>query len=172
MSNSVVIVPETTSVVEVTAPAESAVIVGATEVSEVVNNTTEHHIIYVPTGPQGPKGDAAVSFIVPAGQMLSGQRAVKVLNGQAWLCDGSNVSDAGRCVGITTGAAQSGANVIIQTRSVLIDPAFNFNAGPVYVGVNGLLTQALTGLVFLQQVGQAISQTQLDINPQLAIRLV
>jgi hypothetical protein len=38
----------------------------------------------------------------------------------------------------------------------------------VSVGENGQLTQTITG-VFMQQIGVAVNQTELNINPQQAV---
>ena len=100
---------------------------------------------------------------------LSGHRAIRVVSDLAYLCDGANAAHVGRCIGMTVGAVVEGAVATIQTVSLISDPGWNWSEGPVYVGANGLLTQSLTGLAFIQQVGQAVSPISIDINPQLPI---
>lgn len=123
-------------------------------------------------GPQGPKGDTGESVTTQtheAGTNLSGHRAIRVSNGLAYVADGSNAAQAGRAIGISTGAALLGDDVTIQTAGSITEPSWSWTDGPVFIGVNGILTQSLVGLAFVQQVGVSTSATSLDINPQLPI---
>lgn len=123
-------------------------------------------------GPQGPKGDigdAIVTQTAEAGANLSALRAIRVANGLAYVCDGTDSSHAGRCIGINTGAALLGDDVTIQTAGLLTEPTWTLADGPVFVGANGTLTQSLVGLAFVHQIGIATSPTSIDINPQLPI---
>lgn len=119
-------------------------------------------------GPQGAKGDAGdanVTQIHEAATNLSGHRAIRVVAGLAYFCDGSDAAHIGRAIGISTGAATAGADVSIQTSGLLMEPSWSWIDGPVYVGTAGVLTQQLSGLAYVHQIGLAVSATQIDINP-------
>lgn len=119
-------------------------------------------------GPQGAKGDAGEAVVTQAHEAatnLSGHRAIRVAAGLAYLCDGSNAEHIGRAIGISTGAATAGADVSVQTAGSLTESSWNWNDGPVYVGTAGVLTQSLSGLAYVHQIGLAVSATQIDINP-------
>lgn len=123
-------------------------------------------------GPQGiPGRDGVSTSAYQAGQNLSGHRVVKVSDNAALLCDASHIDDAGKAIGITTGAAMQGDMATIQCIGNLVESSWNWLEGPVYVGISGLLTQSVTGLAFIQQIGIAGSPRSIDINPQLAIIL-
>lgn len=120
-------------------------------------------------GPKGEKGEATLTRTHEAGTHLSGHRAIRVSNGLAYTADGTNAAHAGRCIGITTGAVVQGADATIQTVGTITEPSWTWNDGAVFVGANGVLTQSLSGLAFVQQIGVATSPTSIDINPQLPI---
>lgn len=117
-------------------------------------------------GPVGPAGGSVPQFT--AGENLSGHRAIRLSGGQAFYCDAATLAHAGTAIGITIGAALSGALVDAQTFGNISEPSWNFVNGPVYVGTNGALTQTPVGL-FVQQIGVAGDTTELNINPQLAV---
>jgi hypothetical protein len=104
-----------------------------------------------------------------AGTNLSGHRAVKIHLGTAVYCDAASASDAGKAIGITTGAALQGEQATVQIMAQMTEPSWTWTEGPVYVGAAGGLTQTVTDLAFIQQIGVAGSATSIDINPQLSI---
>lgn len=123
-------------------------------------------------GPQGPKGNTGESVTTQthkAGANLSGHRAIRVSGGLAHVADGTNAAHAGRCIGISTGAAVQGDDVTVQTAGAITEPGWTWTDGPVFVGADGILMQSLAGLAFVQQIGVATSATSIDINPQLPI---
>lgn len=104
-----------------------------------------------------------------AGENLSANRVVRVSNTLAYLCDAATSAHAGTVIGLTTGAALTGATATVQTAGLVQELTWTLTEGPVYVGADGQLTQTVTGLAFVQQIGVAISATQINIHPQLAI---
>lgn len=123
-------------------------------------------------GPQGPKGDSGDAADVPtfeAGENLSAKRAIRVENDLAYYADGSNASQAGKALGVSVGAVSAGDTVTVRMTGMITEPTWTLTEGPVFVGSNGQLTQSLAGLAFIQQIGVAVSATQININPQLAI---
>lgn len=148
--------------------------------TELVSNVIETNItsgVQVTTtlavvGPQGPKGDPGDAADIPtfeAGENLSAKRAIRVENDLAYYADGSNAAHAGQALGISVGAVSAGDTVTVRMTGMITEPTWTLTEGPVFVGANGQLTQSLVGLAFVQQIGVAVSATQININPQLAI---
>lgn len=135
------------------------------QVSPVVNEVQ----VQGAAGIRGPKGEATSTQTHQAGTDLSGHRAVRVSGGLAYVADAGSKSHAGRCIGITTGAVTQGSVATIQTVGIMTEPSWSWAEGPIFVGAEGVLTQSVTGLKFIQQVGVSTSPTQIDINPQLPI---
>lgn len=127
-----------------------------------------------PAGPQGevgPSGDAPL-LVATATTAIGGHRAV-VLVGDgsqgAIYADQSIPDHAERFVGVTTGAADSGSPVTIQIGGEITEPSWNWIPGfPVYLSVQGLLTQTPPTTGFLQIIGISLSATRLSIQAQLA----
>lgn len=138
----------------------------------VIDSSSAYVTTLANPGPQGAKGDPGdISQIHEAGENLSGHRAIRVAAGLAYYCDGTNSAHTGLCIGITAGAATAGDDATVQTVGLMTEPSWTWTEGPVFVGASGILTQSLSGLAFIQQVGIATSATTLDINPQLPIRI-
>jgi hypothetical protein len=134
----------------------------------VIENTGGLVTTIAAPGPQGPKGDPGDGIVAQtheAGTNLSGHRAIRVLSGVAYLCDGTNAAHIGRAIGISTGAAVAGADVEVQTAGLLTEPSWTWADGPVFVGASGVLTQSMVGMAYIHQIGLAVSATQIDINP-------
>lgn len=88
------------------------------------------------------------------------------------VADKDVLDQQSKLVGVTiTSAAASGESVIVVTEGKITDPSFTFIPGPIWLGNAGVLTQVkpLTGLLI--QVAVAISDTIININIGLAIRL-
>ena len=123
-----------------------------------------------PQGSQGIPGPAGGSIIQKeAGEILSGHRTVRISNNLVYYCDATNINHVGTAIGVTTNAATVGDVVNIQMLGDLIESGWNWSEGAVFVGINGQLTQDLTSLLFVQQIGVAVSSIELNINPQLAV---
>ena len=118
-------------------------------------------------GPPGPPGPESV-ITATAGEALSGQRAVRLTDAQAYYCDGDTVAHAGTCVGITQNAALLGATVTIQNIGKLTDPTFALTEGPLFVGTNGALSTT-PGSAFSQEIARAVSATSIAISIKPAI---
>jgi hypothetical protein len=103
-----------------------------------------------------------------AGENLSGHRAIRSHLGLAYYCNALDTAHAGTAIGVSTGAALVGDPVNVQTLGNLTEPSWDWRDGLVSVGENGQLTQTITG-VFMQQIGVAVNQTELNINPQQAV---
>jgi P pilus assembly chaperone PapD len=122
-----------------------------------------------PQGAKGDPGDAADTPTFEAGGSISAKRVIRVENDLAYYADGSDAAQAGKALGISVGAASLGDTVTVRMTGMIDEPTWTLTEGPVYVGANGALTQSVSGLAFVQQIGVAVSPTQININPQLAI---
>jgi hypothetical protein len=122
-----------------------------------------------PQGEKGDPGDAADTPTFEAGESLSAKRAIRVEGDIAYYADGADSAHAGKALGISAGAVSLGDTVTVRMTGMVQELTWTLTEGPVYVGANGALTQSVSGLAFVQQIGVAVSPTQININPQLAI---
>lgn len=126
-------------------------------------------------GPQGPPGSITGDGSVPtftAGAALSGHMAVRAVgDGSVVYASADQPSQAGTVLGITTGAAQAGAQVSVVTAGPVDEPSWAFAPGPVWLGLNGALTQVLPQGGMLQQIGIALLPTRLLVAITPAILL-
>lgn len=131
-------------------------------------------------GPQGPAGPAGSggsgSFdgtqVFTAGATLSGHRVVTLnTSNRAVYCDAATLGHAGRVLGITTGAASNLADATVQMPGwEITESGWSWDTSkPVFVGLNGALTQTIPtlagGFAFLQVIGWPITSTKLLISP-------
>jgi hypothetical protein len=97
-----------------------------------------------------------------------------VLNGsgQAVYADHADLSHADKVLGITTGAASSGAPVTIQSADPMIESSWNWTLDQaVFLSTQGQLTQTPPTSGFLQAIGFPLSATTLQIRIEPAVRL-
>lgn len=102
---------------------------------------------------------------------LSGHRAVYINASGASYASADSPTLARACVGITTGAAMSGDLITITTFGAIAEPSWAWSPGPVYLGLNGLLSQALPTSGSIVEVGIAVSATELEVRVQPPINL-
>lgn len=163
------------TIIEVIQPVSQVVEVMAPELAAVVevNAGTQ--------GVAGPPGkDAVPSALIEqiyiklkVTDPISGHRVICTDSvGSPTYCDATIASHANIAIGISTMAAtEFGADLSIQHAGILSEPSWNFMAGPVYVGVNGTLTQSLSECSFIQQVGVAITPTSIIVGLKPALVL-
>lgn len=116
-----------------------------------------------PAGKDG-SGSADQDTAFTAGAILSGHKAVFADGSVVHYASADDLSGAERYVGITIQAADSGAGVIVRRSGVVELEAWSWAPGPVYLGLNGSLTQSpvLPGVLLV--VGVALSATELDVR--------
>lgn len=124
------------------------------------------------SGGGGGGGDFDGTQTFTAGAALSGHRVVTLNSiGRAIYCDAATLAHAGRAIGLTTGAASSGAAATIQMPGwEITESGWAWDTTkPVFVGLNGALTQTIPtlagGFAFLQVIGWPVTSTKLLINP-------
>jgi hypothetical protein len=106
---------------------------------------------------------------------LSGHRVVTPqTDGQLNYASNDNVAHLTVPLWITTGAASPGSAVETLLFGLMIEPTWTWTPGPVYLGVNGQLTQtppAVPGAVFIAQVGTATSPTSVFVDRAPSIKI-
>lgn len=108
-----------------------------------------------------------------AGVNLSALRAVTTDgSGNAVYASTDSLSNA-VVVGLTSTAAIAGSAVSVRTAGIINDAAWSWTKGPVFLGINGALTQtAPTGGSIAVQIGRAITATKLQIDIEPIIQTV
>lgn len=95
---------------------------------------------------------------------IGGHRIVKATIGGCTYADSRYISDVNTVIGITESAYTIGDLVQIRLSGEITEPSWSFNIGPVYLGNNGLLTQVVPNVGFIQQVGIATGTNTILIN--------
>lgn len=123
-------------------------------------------------GPAGPSGSA--STVGKASTAISGHLAVRwTSNGELALASNDQPAHAYAVAGIATNAASAGGDLTVQSAEVLQHSGWAWTANqPVFLGVNGALTQALPSPgSYMMVIGIAISTTAIAISIQPPITL-
>lgn len=88
--------------------------------------------------PSSPLG-AHYALTLEAGEALGGHRIVIAENGAAFYAD--NTTKPGQVVGMTRHAASAGEDILIQFAGDVVEPSWSWSPGPIYLGIDGLMTQ-------------------------------
>lgn len=117
-------------------------------------------------GIQGPPG-ASAALTVVAAQALGGHKAV-IANGDGSVsyADAATAAHIGHVVGVTLGAASASAPIDVRDEGRIDEPSWNWNpALPLYLGLNGQLTQTLPNTAaFLQIIGVVLAPTSIVVQ--------
>jgi len=122
-----------------------------------------------PTGPAGPAGGSAIT--VTAGEDLTQARAVAIQGGEGFRADSSTLAHAGTVVGIAATFIGSGGSGGIQVSGEFTFVGWSWGDGPIYLGLDGVLTQTAPTTGFLIQMGRPLSPTSMVIEVQQSIIL-
>lgn len=125
-------------------------------------------------GPKGDPGDAGAgagpiqTLTAVAAGALGGHRVVgPTTAGTYSYVDNATLLDALRTVGVTTGAASTGAAFNVMTEGPVTEPSWAWTPNaPIYVGTNGTLTQAAptSPAKFVLQIGFALTATTMFVR--------
>lgn len=125
-------------------------------------------------GPAGPPGTDAASVLPLIAAVTVGAHLIVRPIGSITVgpASASNLADADAAIGMAVTAANAGGSLSIQVSGLVIEPTWSWEIGPVYLAVDGALTQA-PGIVggFIQQVGVAVAPTQIVLGLRPAIIL-
>jgi len=121
----------------------------------------------------GPRGELPLYVEFPAATALGGNRAVRLVAGEATYADNASVADANLVLGITRGAVVLGDIVQIQVTGLMTEPSWAWTSdAPVFVGAAGVLTQTSPSTGYTLIVGIATSPTQILIGARMPIVVV
>lgn len=121
-------------------------------------------------GPRGPAGGQAVTRV--AAQALGGHRVVRALaSGEVDYASADTPAHAEFIVGITAGAASAAAIATVRTGGELAELSWTWTPGPIFCGVNGVLTQTVPTSGFIRQVAVAETATRIliDLRPPIVL---
>ena len=120
-----------------------------------------------PAGLKGDKGDAADGIVTttPIGESFSGHTVIASLGTGLVIADNTNVSHIGKVIGITSGSSTSGMPLTLTTSGGTLNGFTGLSTGSVYfLSTGGTITNSTPTVGFIQQVGIALSTTELNIN--------
>jgi hypothetical protein len=125
-----------------------------------------------PSGPQGPQGSNGLNGLnglngsldiitLTAGTDLGGNR---VVTGAVEYADNTNLDTLTKAIGVTAGAAILGEPIHVISGGEL-EGFFGLTPNqPVYLSVNGTVTQTLPVTGYIQRIGVAVTSTKIIIN--------
>ena len=124
-----------------------------------------------PAGPAGPIGaGGGSSFTLPTNSDLGGNRVIATVSEFAVYADSSANKPA---IGITTGASVSGVDCNLQSGGKMAVSGMSWTPdSPIFLGVNGLLTQTEPVSGFSQLLGYAHNAETILIEIGQPINLV
>lgn len=133
--------------------------------------------VVVVRGVPGPRGlpglEGGTTTVTVGAQPISGHSAVALdAAGLLVPADCTNPAHRGAVVGVVADAYSPGDEAMVQRAFPLEHSGWTWAAGPVLVGANGLLAQALPlGAVFSQAIAQAVAPTRVLVDVQLPITI-
>jgi hypothetical protein len=118
------------------------------------------------TSPTPPSGVIETEVSLSCGEMILEGYAVKTNSlGQAIRCSANNLTHLNTLIGIAKQTGNIGDVIAIAEDEFFTNTAWTWVPDkPVFLGANGTLTQSTTGLLFVQQVGVALSPTKIVIR--------
>lgn len=123
-----------------------------------------------PLPPAVPEPAGESPIILTASQAIGGHRGISISS--TGLAIYADKDSAPNCIGISTGAAEAGASLNIQTSGELTETGWAWIPGePVFLGTGGTLTQEAPGSGSLVVIGTATGATSLLINVEQPIIL-
>lgn len=117
-------------------------------------------------GQPGPAGSTTIPLT--AAQVISGHKA---LLGTAMYASQDNLAHAGKVIGISANAAAIGEVVNVQASGELNGLSGLTIGQPIYLGVNGALTQTIPTAGIIQQLGVAVKTDTMIIDIQIPLIL-
>jgi len=121
-----------------------------------------------PPGPPGPSADGStLTFLVD--EPMSGHRCVRMDGDVLRTVSVDQLDHADTCFALTVGGGIAGTYVEVQSGGVVQELGWSWRPGPVFVGLDGELTQTLVRGAFEQRVGTAVGPTRmlLGIEPSV-----
>ncbi|MFB0491934.1 hypothetical protein ABIE45_004520 [Methylobacterium sp. OAE515] len=95
---------------------------------------------------------------------LGGHRVVCAVPGGVDLASSDDAERAGAVIGLTTAAAVAGTAIPVVTHGPVAEPSWSFALGPVFLGLDGLLTQDPPATGCVLRIGRATAPTVLLVD--------
>lgn len=114
-------------------------------------------------------GDAT-TISKQAGENISALQVLVAVDGEVFVASSDEPDDAGRLCGVAVTAASSGNSVDVRIFGELTDSGWSWSPGPVYLGLNGALTQSVPTSGFIAQIGVALDSDSILISIKQPIR--
>ncbi len=126
----------------------------------------EPHVAVVQRGPRGPSGaPGGAGFSRTAGAALGGYRVVRALeDGRVGYASSAEVSHAPLVLGITLHAASENDVVEVRGGGEMSDAGWSWTPGPIFCGLDGVLTQTPPAEGFIKQVAVAETATRIIVR--------
>lgn len=129
----------------------------------VVSNTVAVQKVVVGIGIKGDPGDKGVvqrTAIIA----LSGQRVLALETEGFVYADPNNLEHIHRIAGISISAFNAGVMATAQCSGLMEEPTWNWILGiPIFLGLNGILTQSIPDSIFNLIVGTPVTSTKILI---------
>lgn len=118
--------------------------------------------------PSVSAGDTSLYRV--AGESVGGFRVVyENSNGEVFYASSDDIAHSGDVLGVTTGAASLGDVVAVIRQGQVVDAALNLTPGPLFMGVNGVVTSIPASTGVSLQIGKASTASIAVIDVQPAI---
>lgn len=143
------------------------VIIETTPVEVQVIETPATSVVEIMGGAVGPPGHAGGTVeSLPTNSVISTHKAVIIgAGGFVEYASADNISTASSVVGITIQSVNAGWPVNIKTAGDIDDSAWTWTAGlPIYLGLNGALTQDQNVGAVQLQLATAASTTKIIVG--------
>lgn len=142
----------------------------------VIKDPVTSVIEVITQGPQGVPGSIGdLTITKTAGETLSGHRIVvqSFADGKLYYADNTNLDHVHSVLGITTGAANAGADCQVRTYGSITEPTWSWTDNrPVFLSANGHLTQSKPTTGFLLRIGFPRSATTLFVDIEEPVKLI
>lgn len=113
-----------------------------------------------------PAPTVETEIALPCAEMIVEGYAVKVnaLN-QLERCSATNLADLNTLIGLAKQTGNIGDIIAVSEDEFMVNTAWAWQPKkPVFLGTDGTLTQSLIGVLFVQQVGVALTPTKIVIR--------
>lgn len=106
----------------------------------------------------------AIALLKTALNDLGAYRIVKIIDDDVDYASSDNVTDAHKSFGITRHAVLAGDDVVVLTEGEMENPFWNWLDKPIFLGLNGMLTQTVPDVGFIARIASVLSPTKIYVQ--------
>lgn len=119
-------------------------------------------------GIQGIAGEGIGSVTLPTNTIISAHKVVYVDDdGFVKYASADDISVVSKVVGISMQSVTDNSPVVVQTSGEVLDSSWSWQVAPIYLGINGSITQLNNVGDFLLQLGNAVSSSKIIVDIKL-----